>query len=142
MRRISRQREASVLAEAVGMRSSALRIDAGKPSAAQVEIVIPVTSGQRDLALSVTRLQSFLAAPCPFTARVTIADGGGGEGAWTTATRLAAAFPKVSAIRAGARGRGPALRTAWARSQCDVLAYLDTDLLIDLSAPVPLVGPL
>ncbi len=45
--------------------------------AAQVEIVIPVTSQQRDLALSVLRLHTFLTRQFPFTAHVTIACGPG-----------------------------------------------------------------
>ena len=109
---------------------------------AQVEIVVPVTWQQRDLALSIIRLHAFLTSTFPFSARVTIADGGGSDGTRATAAGLAATFGEVSVIRAGAPGRGPALRAAWARSDCAVLAYLDTELSIDLSALVPLVEPL
>ncbi len=111
-------------------------------AASQVEIVIPVTSQQRDLALAVMRLHSFIRGQFPFTARVTIADGGTSTGTRATASDLAASFDEVSAVHAAAPGRGAALRGAWARSQCEVLAYLDPDLSIDLTALVPLVEPL
>ena len=111
-------------------------------AASQVDIVIPVTSQQRDLALTVIRLHAFITGTFPFTARVTIADGGTSTGTRATASDLAASFGEVSAVPAGAPGRGAALRAAWARSQCEVLAYLDPDLSIDLTALVPLVEPL
>ena len=40
------------------------------------------------------------------------------------------------------KGRGIALRTAWAQSDADVLAYLDVDLSTNLNALLPLVAPL
>jgi len=111
-------------------------------AAAQVDIVIPVPSRERDLAPSVAGLHSFLVTAAPFTARVTIADGTASYAAWAAASQLAATFPEVSAIRAPAPGRGRAVRAGWARSRCDVLAYADTELSIDPAALVPLVGPL
>jgi hypothetical protein len=130
------------------MRSSALphdtsaQVGVASGLAAQVEIVIPVTSAQRDLALSLLRLHSFVAGQFPFSAHVTIACGAGNDGSWTTAQALAATFPEVSAVRIATPGRGAALRSIWPASGCDVLAYLDTDLSIDLSALTRLVEPL
>jgi hypothetical protein len=109
--------------------------------AAQAEIVIPVTSQQRVLALSVLRLHSFLTGPVPFTTQVTIA-ASRGDRSWATAQALAATFPEVSAVHVGAPGRGAALRRVWPASQCEVLAYLDTDLSVDLEALIPLIEPL
>jgi hypothetical protein len=129
--RNSGQPAASVLPDADRMRNSA-----------QVDIVVPVTSRQRDLALSIIRLHSFLTGQLPFTARVTIACGAGNDGGWQTARALAATFPEVTAVRVDAPGRGAALRTVWPGSDCDVLAYLDPDLSIDLSALIPLIEPL
>jgi len=108
---------------------------------AQVDLVIPVTSQQRDLALTVIRLHDYLAG-APFSARVTIADGSTSDEMRTTATDLASALPEVSVIHSGARGREAALRAAWLRSPSEVVAYLDTDLSLDLAALVPLVAPL
>jgi len=41
-----------------------------------------------------------------------------------------------------AQGRGLALRTAWSRSEADVVAYMDVDLSTDLNALLPLLAPL
>jgi putative flippase GtrA len=109
--------------------------------AAQVDIVVPVTTEQRDLELSIIRLHSFLSDTFPFTAHMTIAAAGPHDGTWAVARRLADTFPEVSAMR-GEASRGPALRAAWAGSESEVLAYLDPDLSIDLAALIPLVSPL
>ena len=111
-------------------------------AAAQVEIVVPVMDEERDLGPSVRRLDAFLSAGFPFTARITIADNGSTDGTWATACALEAALPRVRATRLAEPGRGRALRTAWSGSDADVLAYMDVDLSTDLSALLPLVAPL
>jgi putative flippase GtrA len=127
---------AEVSAAAFPARKTAMR------PAAQVEIVVPATTQQRDLELSIIRLHSFLAGGFPFTAHVTITAAGPHERTWAVARRLADTFPEVSVVRAEDARRGPALRAAWSGSDSDVLAYLDPDLSIDLAALIPLVGPL
>ena len=111
-------------------------------AAAQVEIVVPVMNEERDLGPSVRRLDAFLSAGFPFTARITIADNGSTDGTWATACALEAALPRVRATRLAEPGRGRALRTAWSGSDADVLAYMDVDLSTDLNALLPLVAPL
>jgi putative flippase GtrA len=111
-------------------------------AAAQVEIVVPVMNEERDLGPSVRRLDAFLSARFPFTARITIADNGSTDGTWATACALEAALPRVRATRLAEPGRGRALRTAWSGSHADVLAYMDVDLSTDLNALLPLVAPL
>ncbi|HEX6853826.1 MAG TPA: glycosyltransferase [Streptosporangiaceae bacterium] len=111
-------------------------------AAAQVEIVVPVLNEERDLGPSVRRLDAFLDAGFPFTARITIADNGSTDGTWATACALAGALPRVHATRLAEPGRGRALRAVWSGSDADVLAYLDVDLSTDLNALLPLVAPL
>ena len=111
-------------------------------AAAQVEIVVPVMDEERDLGPSVRRLDAFLSAGFPFTARITIADNGSTDGTWATACALEAALPRVRATQLAEPGRGRALRTAWSGSDADVLAYMDADLSTDLNALLPLVAPL
>jgi putative flippase GtrA len=111
-------------------------------AAAQVEIVVPVMDEERDLGPSVRRLDAFLSAGFPFTARITIADNGSTDGTWATARALETALPRVRATRLAEPGRGRALRTAWSGSDADVLAYMDVDLSTDLNALLPLVAPL
>src|ERR1700722_9668280 len=100
----------------IGMRSSALSAEAAAADAdqmaghwparpaAHVDIVVPVTTHQRDLELMIFRLHSFLAAEFPFAAQVTIATAGPSERTWATARRLAGVFAEVSAVRTGATG--------------------------------------
>jgi putative flippase GtrA len=115
---------------------------AGPPGSCQVEIVVPVKDEENDLAPSVRRLQAFLADGFPFTSRITIADNGSSDRTWDIALDLAAELPGVCAVRLEEPGRGRALRSIWASSNADVLAYMDVDLSTDLNALLPLVAPL
>src|SRR5258706_332649 len=72
-------------------------------AAAQVEIVVPVMDEERDLGPSVRRLDAFLSAGFPFTARITIADNGSTDGTWATACALAGELPRVHATRLAQR---------------------------------------
>src|SRR5215472_3887740 len=108
----------------------------------QVDIVVPVRNEERDLALSVRRLISYLREGFPFSARVTIADNGSTDGTWAIADRLAREIDEVRAVRLEQPGRGQALRAIWSASDAEVLAYMDVDLSTDLNALLPLVAPL
>ncbi len=112
------------------------------PATVDVEIVIPVHNEEAQLERSIARLQSHLATSFPFTSAITIADNASTDGTWPIATRLAADQPGLHAIRLGEKGRGRALRAAWARSTASVVAYMDVDLATGLDALVPLVAPL
>ncbi len=111
-------------------------------AAPAVEIVVPVRDEERDLGPSVRRLDGFLRSRFPFPARITIADNGSTDGTWGVATALAAELGSVRAVRLAQAGRGRALRSIWAASNADVLAYMDVDLSTDLNALLPLVAPL
>jgi putative flippase GtrA len=115
---------------------------AGPPGRGQVEIVVPVRDEENDLAPSVRRLHAFLADGFPFSSRITIADNGSSDRTWEIALGLAAELPDVAAVRLEQSGRGRALRSSWAQSNADVLAYMDVDLSTDLNALLPLVAPL
>jgi putative flippase GtrA len=114
----------------------------GAGPAEQVEIVVPVRNEERDLAPSVRRLHAYLRDRFPFTARITIADNGSTDGTWAVALALAGELDLVRAVCLEAPGRGRALRSIWAGSDADVLAYMDVDLSTDLNALLPLVAPL
>jgi len=111
-------------------------------SAPEVEIVVPVRDEERDLGPSVRRLAEYLSSRFPFSARITIADNGSTDGTWPVALSLAAEIDEVCAVRLAAPGRGRALRSIWAQSDANVLAYMDVDLSTDLNALLPLVAPL
>ena len=48
----------------------------------------------------------------------------------------------MRAVHLDRKGRGLALKTVWAQSDADVVAYMDVDLSTDLDALLPLVAPL
>ena len=108
----------------------------------QVEIVVPVHNEEAALALSIRRLHRFLCAEFPFSWRIVIADNASTDATPSVARDLAAALPGVRALRLDRKGRGRALRAAWAESGARVVAYMDVDLSTDLRALLPLVAPL
>ncbi|HSP37475.1 MAG TPA: bifunctional glycosyltransferase family 2/GtrA family protein [Frankiaceae bacterium] len=107
-----------------------------------VEIVLPVYNEEVDLEPSVRRLAGYLATEFPFTHLITIADNASTDGTWALAELLAETVPHVRATRLPEKGRGRALRTVWAESKAEVVAYMDIDLSTDLAALLPLVAPL
>jgi putative flippase GtrA len=108
----------------------------------QVEIVVPVHNEERALALSVRRLHRFLTAEFPFRWRIVIADNASTDVTPDIAAALARDLPHVSWLRLERKGRGRALRSAWAASEAQVVCYMDVDLSTDLRALLPLVAPL
>jgi glycosyltransferase involved in cell wall biosynthesis/putative flippase GtrA len=111
-------------------------------AAPAVDVVVPVHNEEHTLAASVERLHAFLGAEFPFPWRITIVDNASTDGTWLCATRLARDLPHVSARHLDEKGRGRALRAAWAESDAPVVAYMDVDLSTDLAALLPLVAPL
>ena len=107
-----------------------------------VEIVIPVYNEQRALEESVRRLHAYLTHQFTFTFQITIADNASSDATFTIATALAEELCEVQALHLARKGRGHALRSAWAASKADVVAYMDVDLSTDLSALAELLEPL
>ena len=107
-----------------------------------VEIVVPVFNEEVALESSVRRLHRFLGAEFPFTWRIVIADNASTDATPEIAARLADRLPGVESLRLERKGRGRALRAAWATSDARVAAYMDVDLSTDLRGLLPLVAPL
>jgi putative flippase GtrA len=113
------------------------------PAAApDVEIVVPVYDEQAALERSIRRLHRFLADGFPFSWRILIADNASTDATPEIAARLAASMHGVEWMRLERKGRGRALRAAWAASPARVVAYMDVDLSTDLRGLLPLVAPL
>jgi putative flippase GtrA len=127
----------TAIASAAGQRGPAL--DGPGPV---LDIVVPVHNEESDLEQSVRRLATHLADGFPFSFRITIADNASTDTTPVIAARLAAEIDGVTVLRLAEKGRGRALRTAWAASDASVLAYCDVDLSTDLNALLPLVAPL
>jgi glycosyltransferase involved in cell wall biosynthesis len=111
-------------------------------STPDVDVVVPVFNEERALASSVTKLHAYLEDEFPLLASITIVDNASTDGTWVIAKRLQAELPGVRAVHLDRRGRGRALRAAWAESTAKVVAYMDVDLSTDLAALHPLVAPL
>ncbi|MFI5499886.1 glycosyltransferase [Nocardia asteroides] len=107
-----------------------------------LDVVIPVYNEETDLGLCVRRLHAYLRDGFPFSARITIADNASTDATLAVARLLAAELDGVQVLHLDAKGRGRALRAAWAGSDATVVAYMDVDLSTDLNALLPLVAPL
>jgi glycosyltransferase involved in cell wall biosynthesis len=107
-----------------------------------LEIVIPVHNEQRILEQNVRTLHTYLARKFAVPFQITIADNASSDATLDLARRLADELDDVEVLYLDRKGRGHALRVAWARSDADVLAYMDADLSSDLSALGELVLPL
>jgi glycosyltransferase involved in cell wall biosynthesis len=108
----------------------------------QIDIVLPVFNEEAALDQSVRRLHRFLTAGFPFAWRIVVADNASTDATPTIAATLAAELAGVDYLRLERKGRGHALRTAWSRSDADVVCYMDVDLSTDLRGLLPLVAPL
>ncbi len=105
---------------------------AGAP---RIDIVIPTLNEAHVLEKSVQTLRSFCAEHMKAYAwKVVVADNGSSDGTDTIARRLEQAHSDVGAVLLRERGRGRALRTAWAASDADILSYMDVDLSTELAA--------
>jgi glycosyltransferase involved in cell wall biosynthesis len=108
----------------------------------RVEVVVPVFNEQAALPSCIRRLHEHLTTELPYAWRIVIANNASTDETPHVAAALAADLDGVEVIDLPERGRGRALRTAWLRSDADVLCYMDVDLSTDLNALLPLVAPL
>ena len=99
-----------------------------------LEIVIPVYNEVQQLEDSVRTLVAFLDGIKPWAWHIVIADNASTDGTGDRANAIAHRLKCVSVVRLGQKGRGGALRTAWTKSQAEILTYMDVDLSTDLSA--------
>ncbi|MGW1530327.1 glycosyltransferase [Streptomyces sp. NPDC002159] len=106
-----------------------------------LDVVVPVFNEEIDLEPSVRRLHAHLCDTFPYTFRIIIADNASTDSTAQIAARLADELPEVRWLRLAEKGRGRALRTAWSLSPAPVLAYMDMDLSMELTALLPLVAP-
>jgi glycosyltransferase involved in cell wall biosynthesis len=113
-----------------------------QPTAHQIDIVVPVYNEEAGLEHSIRRLHRFLESEFPFSWRILVADNASTDSTAAIADRLAYALTRVEVLHLERKGRGRALRAAWAASRAQVVCYMDVDLSTDLRALLPLVAPL
>ncbi|HEY8292080.1 MAG TPA: glycosyltransferase, partial [Thermomicrobiales bacterium] len=99
--------------------------DVRDASQVSVEIVIPVFNEERVLRQSVETLRSYLVRYFPYQWQITVADNASTDGTWRLAEQLSVEYDRVHAVHLDQKGRGRALRTAWLRSDADVVSYMD-----------------
>lgn len=116
--------------------------EATVPAPPVVDVVVPVYDEAHVLEASIRRLHAHLARTMPFTWRITVADNASTDGTATVARALADDLDGIRVLCLDRKGRGRALKAAWASSDAAVLAYMDVDLSTGLDALLPLVAPL
>ena len=100
-----------------------------------LDIVIPVLNEEQALENSVETLMSFCEENIgSYDWIITVADNGSTDQTLQIAQTLSKKYSKVQYIRLEERGRGRALKKAWAQSGSKILAYMDVDLSTDLSS--------
>jgi glycosyltransferase involved in cell wall biosynthesis len=100
----------------------------------RADIVIPVLNEAHVLEKSVQTVRAFLQDHLPYEWRVLIVDNGSTDGTDEVGRRLAEKCGDVRYLHLNQRGRGRALRYAWAESDADVVCYTDVDLSTELPA--------
>ncbi len=114
----------------------------GRPVALSLDLVVPVYNEQGDLEPAVRRLHHYLSRTLPYSFRITVADNASTDRTAEIADTLAAEIDEVHVVHLAEKGRGRALKAAWAGSDAEILAYMDVDLSTDLAALLPLIAPL
>lgn len=128
-------------AEALGSDRNAFWVESCT-SQPLIDVVVPVYNEQRVLASSIRHLSSYLEHSFPLPTMITIVDNASTDDTPALAAHLATELSGVRMIRLEDKGRGGAVRTAWNRSEAQIVAYMDVDLSTSLDALLPLVAPL
>ena len=121
--------------------TSAKRWSLGQRSAT-VDVVVPVHNEQRALPGCLQVLRAYLDDQFPFEWTITVVDNASTDEVLRVAKEFAECDDRVRVLHLDRKGRGHALRTAWAYSDADVVVYMDVDLSTSLDALLPLVAPL
>ncbi|KUM34597.1 glycosyltransferase [Arthrobacter sp. EpRS71] len=107
-----------------------------------LDIAIPVSNQETRLEGQLRGLHGHLMDTFPHTFRITVADNASTDSTLRIAERLARELPEIKVVHLDHKGRGNSLRRVWLSSPSPLLAYVDLDLPLDLSAVAPLVAPL
>lgn len=105
-----------------------------KKKQSSISVVIPVYNEEHVLADSIQKLTDYLHKNLHYNWHVTIADNASIDNTQKVGESIAKTNPRVSYLRLEQKGRGLALRTAWTKSDADVVAYMDVDLSTNLNA--------
>jgi glycosyltransferase involved in cell wall biosynthesis len=107
-----------------------------------ISIVIPVYNEEHVLACTIAKLDTFLNGHAEYDYEIVIANNGSIDRTREIALELHEQYERVSVRHLGEKGRGRAVKEAWAASRADYLSYMDVDLSTDIMAFPHLMGPL
>lgn len=98
-----------------------------------LEITIPVYNEERELEGSVLKLYDFCKKSMEkYDWQITVADNASSDNTPIIASNLAKKHPEIKLFRLEQKGRGRAVKRAWAKSEADFCSYMDLDLSTDL----------
>ena len=108
-----------------------------------LEIVVPIYNEENELEDNINKLYSFLSRNFRhLNWRITIADNASTDKSLLIAKKLAARNKGINFLHLTQKGRGRAVKNAWAKSKADYLSYMDVDLSTDLKYLKPLISSL
>ncbi len=98
-----------------------------------VDIVIPLYNEAKILANTVETLVNFLRiSNFPYSYQITLVNNASTDNSATIGAELAQRFTQVKILNLTEKGKGLAIRRAWALSKADILVFMDADLASDL----------
>lgn len=105
-----------------------------------IDIAIPLYNEEKRIEASVRKLLRFLQESAfPYRYRLTLTNNASTDGSRRIIEDLAKEFPQIKVINLEKKGKGLAVRTAWSKSDADILAFMDADMSSDLKFLRPLV---
>lgn len=108
-----------------------------------LNVVIPVYNEEKELATNVRMFANFLTDKLSdFIWHITIVDNASTDQTHQIARSLARENNKIIALHLDKKGRGRAVKHAWASNNADFVAYMDVDLSTDLKHLPSLIGAL
>jgi len=108
-----------------------------------LDLVVPVHNEARAIRSSIQTLLNRLPTLLPISWVITIIDNGSDDETLQIAEEICSNHPRlVRVISLSEKGRGRALRHAWAKSLSPIVAYTDIDLSTNIAHLWPLIEPI
>jgi glycosyltransferase involved in cell wall biosynthesis len=109
----------------------------------KIDIVIPLYNEEKVLNKSISTLVDFLQnSSFPYGYIITLADNGSTDNSWKICNELSRNYKHVRCIKIDEKGKGVAIRTAWKKSDSDIVTFMDVDLASDINSFRDLVEPI
>ncbi|MFA6404795.1 MAG: glycosyltransferase [Candidatus Paceibacterota bacterium] len=106
----------------------------------KVDIVIPLYNEEKILTDSIMKLVEHLkSSSFPYDYSIILADNGSRDRTPLICSDLSRKYNNVKSLKIDGKGKGLAIRTAWMKSEADVLSFMDIDLSSDLDFFRPLI---